>query len=267
MMKEKKNKMEIASDQVLIPGIDNYCNRWCERCLFASRCANYRLRKEVIDYTATEKDDFSGGALPGPNLTLFELINQEESFWQFMDLMMKEDDSYMEISKLKGCECPDDVVDFEDVMDHELCRKAVYCYDLMIDWSIRSGKYQCAFLGGNSGDENDNGLEADPIIVNALEVIEWNKSLLLSKVFRAMSAEDSEHLYAVERDANGSMKVAMLAIDDLFDAWCDLLLEIPEAENEIFDILHYLSLLKEEINAKFPLASCFVRPGFDEGME
>ncbi|MCK9167863.1 MAG: hypothetical protein M0O94_04825, partial [Bacteroidales bacterium] len=63
-MKEKKSKKEISSDQVLIPGIDNYCNRWCERCLFASRCANYRLRKEVIDYTATEKDDFSGGALP-----------------------------------------------------------------------------------------------------------------------------------------------------------------------------------------------------------
>ena len=29
-----------------IPGIYNYCDRWCERCPFTSRCLNYEMSEE-----------------------------------------------------------------------------------------------------------------------------------------------------------------------------------------------------------------------------
>ena len=29
-----------------IPGIYNYCDRWCERCTFTSRCLNFEMSEE-----------------------------------------------------------------------------------------------------------------------------------------------------------------------------------------------------------------------------
>ena len=29
-----------------IPGIYNYCDRWCERCPFTSRCLNFEMSEE-----------------------------------------------------------------------------------------------------------------------------------------------------------------------------------------------------------------------------
>jgi hypothetical protein len=34
----KRKIKEIASRSTIIPGIHNYCDRWCERCTFVSRC-------------------------------------------------------------------------------------------------------------------------------------------------------------------------------------------------------------------------------------
>lgn len=31
----------------LIPGIYNYCDRWCERCTFTSRCQSYTRTSEL----------------------------------------------------------------------------------------------------------------------------------------------------------------------------------------------------------------------------
>jgi hypothetical protein len=43
----------MAAQQKFIPGIYNYCDRWCERCTFTSRCRNYestsKLSPEQLD--------------------------------------------------------------------------------------------------------------------------------------------------------------------------------------------------------------------------
>ena len=40
---------EPAEDPRFIPGIYNYCDRWCERCALTSRCRNYAMEEEVFD--------------------------------------------------------------------------------------------------------------------------------------------------------------------------------------------------------------------------
>jgi len=40
---------ELAGDPRFIPGVYNYCDRWCERCALASRCLNHAMEKEVFD--------------------------------------------------------------------------------------------------------------------------------------------------------------------------------------------------------------------------
>ena len=44
-MKAKALK-ELARDPRFIPGIYNYCDRWCERCPFSNRCLNYAMELE-----------------------------------------------------------------------------------------------------------------------------------------------------------------------------------------------------------------------------
>src|SRR3990172_3736606 len=57
----KDNKMTIDDihkllrNPNLIPGIYNYCDRWCERCEFTYRCANFSLEEEHFPDT-TELD-------------------------------------------------------------------------------------------------------------------------------------------------------------------------------------------------------------------
>src|SRR5882672_12548767 len=46
--REKKGKLrrtlkQLAGHPAFIPGIYNYCDRWCERCAFTSRCMNYAV--------------------------------------------------------------------------------------------------------------------------------------------------------------------------------------------------------------------------------
>ena len=36
----------MAAEPDLIPGIYTYCDRWCERCAFTSRCLQFRLEAE-----------------------------------------------------------------------------------------------------------------------------------------------------------------------------------------------------------------------------
>jgi hypothetical protein len=35
---DKNDFLKLAADPKYIPGICNYCDRWCERCPFTSRC-------------------------------------------------------------------------------------------------------------------------------------------------------------------------------------------------------------------------------------
>src|SRR4030067_3024650 len=43
-----KDILNRAKDPKYISGIYNYCDRWCERCFFSSRCLNYATEKEEM---------------------------------------------------------------------------------------------------------------------------------------------------------------------------------------------------------------------------
>ena len=45
----KKPFEKYDKDSNHIPGIYNYCDRWCERCQFTSRCLNFEMSEEKFD--------------------------------------------------------------------------------------------------------------------------------------------------------------------------------------------------------------------------
>ncbi len=50
---DKNRLLEMADNPELIPGIYNYCDRWCERCDFTSRCLQFQMEREEEDLTST----------------------------------------------------------------------------------------------------------------------------------------------------------------------------------------------------------------------
>src|SRR5436309_15735657 len=51
----RRTLTELANNPDLIPGIYNYCDRWCERCPLTSRCLVYATEQE--DDVSPESQD------------------------------------------------------------------------------------------------------------------------------------------------------------------------------------------------------------------
>ena len=48
MTRDKNDLLKMANNPDFIPGIYNYCDRWCERCPFTLRCMVYTMEKEAF---------------------------------------------------------------------------------------------------------------------------------------------------------------------------------------------------------------------------
>lgn len=236
---------------VFIKGIYNYCNRWCERCQFTENCANNNPGDSfnLVKNGSGNNGEDSGNAVENENfdaiLDLFEFI-------------MNETGIEMEVIPLEVNDTSGKLPDMKKMMKHPLYMQAVTCYDMMMDWQNNNRiVFDEIYL-----EEIQKKMPVDEKFKGAMEVIRWNRTVLLSKTYRALS-DESDSSKVIMTDANGSLKVVLIAIDDLFDAWCKLLSILPEAENNILDILQHLTILKDQIRVKYPLAEKFKRPGFD----
>jgi hypothetical protein len=121
---------------------------------------------------------------------------------------------------------------------------------------------------------------------DALDVIRWYQYFVSAKLYRAVGqdGDEDDDLYpdedpahvadqeerqaqidARESDANGSAKIALIALDKSIDAWSRVRDHVPRAGDEIIDILVQLDRLRKDAENAFPRARAFVRPGFDDG--
>ena len=73
---------------------------------------------------------------------------------------------------------------------------------------------------------------------------------------------DEEKLTDSQSDANGSIKIALIAIERSMMAWTQLLAN--ENSKQIRPLISLLEKIKQTAEKKFPIARDFVRPGFDE---
>jgi len=103
-------------------------------------------------------------------------------------------------------------------------------------------------------------------IRDCLEVIRWYQHQIYVKLCRAAggmirgSLEEIEH---VPQDADGSAKVAIIGIERSIATWAGLLPHFPDQEQQILDLLATLKRLLRQVEAAYPTARAFVRPGFD----
>jgi hypothetical protein len=107
--------------------------------------------------------------------------------------------------------------------------------------------------------------EADAL-KDSVDIIRWYQYQIYVKLIRAIRGtleETSETSDEASKDANGSAKVALIAIDRSIAAWGQMYRDFSEQKGDILDILVHLDRLRRRTEAIFPDARAFLRPGFD----
>jgi hypothetical protein len=114
--------------------------------------------------------------------------------------------------------------------------------------------------------ERRNAPEARPIVglCDAVDVVGWYHMFIYVKLMRAISGLFEEDGADAESDANGSAKIALIAIDRSISAWRVIAKEKPSCENGIKPFVACLAGLRRRVEETLPNARAFRRPGFDD---
>ncbi|MFO7829150.1 MAG: hypothetical protein R6V23_11040 [Bacteroidales bacterium] len=244
----RKRLKELGERKDLIPGVHNYCDRWCERCPFTSRCGSYAL-SEGFGEDQEEND------------------SKNEKFWDDLKIIF-------EVTFEMIQQDLDDLgVDLDDIKDE----------DYEVEWVKNDATEQSKKYGFDISEwlkNHDEDLQQTAqkmmlvdenkllAIKDAIEVVRWYSFFISAKIHRAFlkhewDEEDEDDEYYMY-DNNGSAKIALIAIDRSIAALGYILDKMPQYEDDLLHFLATLSKIKKDVLAAFPKAMEFKRPGFDD---
>jgi hypothetical protein len=237
---EMKDRMlELAKKDGYIDSIFNYCDRWCERCAFTSKCRNYESGKDTPSPDSPELWDYLHNVFQATMLMLEEMMEE-------MGIDPEE------IDKMEPPE-------IRDPGDHPLYKKT---HDLA--FSIHEWLEKNKPVDQLPDDPDIISSEKSTHFSDSLEVIYWYNFFVAAKIYRALIGTDDDEFGKIQTDSNGSAKIALIAIDRLIAAWSVVMENMMEHEDEILKFLISLAEIRKQTEITFPLARKFIRPGFDE---
>ncbi len=259
--KELTFKNAVMKNKDTIPSIYNYCDRWCERCPFTSRCANFALGEEYFpnqEDRDTNNEHFWGKLQEVFTHTMEMLVKELEKHG--IDINTLElDDAEQSMARLDKAACANECV-----------QAAQKYYKIAGKWIESSNtlfeqKKENLLLQARLELPNNDPAEDAASIVDAMEIIQWYQYQIYVKLMRAISSqiEEAEEPDNYPKDSDGSAKVALIGLDRSIAAWATLRDHFPEKEDEILDILIELSRLRSSTENTFPNARTFMRPGLD----
>jgi hypothetical protein len=251
---DKEELKRLAGDPKFIPGIYNYCDRWCERCAMTSRCLNYAVGEE--EFADPETRDMSNKAFWDELSASFQLtleLIKDAAEEMGMDLD--------EVDMEEGRE--EERLEDELAENHECCRLAKVYADMVDDrfHEMRELLLEREQEGEGRRDPEVGSFE------DALDVIRWYQHQIHVKLMRAVRGqrdERFEHLDEFPKDSEGSAKVALIGMDRSIGAWGEVRRHIPTGKDKVLLILKRLIHLRKKTEKAFPEARAFIRPGFDK---
>ena len=270
--------IELAENPDLISGIYNYCDRWCERCPFTSRCMVYATESAESISDDPESHDLNNA-----------------KFWQKLEGIFRETHALiLEWAEEMGVDLESAEAEAaiaepaqqrEEAKEHPLSVSARHYAETVQQWFKDEFAVEENVHDDISGEANS--AEEDINVSDAVEVIRWYQFFIAAKTYRALmgledigdeevseieidpfSDDDIEDedvlLRAAGHDSDGSAKIALIAIDRSLSAWRLMQNALPEKTESTVPMLIELEKLRRGIEQIFPRARDFVRPGFDE---
>lgn len=219
-----------------IVGISNYCDRWCERCGFTSDCrlfadlAELQASRDPNLKAVTDAPPLPEEAPPPPSAWLRELIEQ-------MDEAAANPPSPEEWQRMRP-RVPAEHKPI-DARAHAYARR---CYQWL------------------TANQDRPGFAEEP----ALDVISWFRTMIATKINRALAIWPGDDSEDADFDNDGSAKVALIGLDESHAAWLELLERGVVSRCEADSFIGDLVWLGEALERVRPNARAFIRPAFDE---
>ena len=259
---DKEYIKKLAENPDFIPGIYNYCDRWCERCPFTSRCMNFALSEE--QFADPQTHDIN-------NKAFWEKLSE---IFQFTLEMVKEtaQEQGIDLDSLDLKQAADEHETIRNTAENHECPCAAKVYGQMVNNWFDSAK---GLFEQKADDLNlqvrlelpdSDPAEEASRLEDSVDVIRWYQHFIYVKLIRAVQGkleETSQSLDEFPKDSDGSAKVALIAIDRSIAAWGQMREHFPQRRDDILDVLVHLDRLRRKTEALFPDARAFVRPGFD----
>lgn len=227
-----------------IGSIFNYCDRWCERCAFTTRCGLFAIEVATGMCGGDHTAGMALAASPPPPMTPEE-ERQREAL----------------IDAMNACEPTD--AEVEAYARQEAVRQERLEETPAVTASIQAALLMKAWL--SSHEEIEGGLSARA--ADALAIARWDRHLIPVKLLRALRGRD-EHVNGesvwddpIQNDWNGTAKLTLLCIRRSIHAWDVLAEELRDPDAKA--AADQLRGLQREVEMAFPSAERFVRPGFD----
>jgi len=239
----KRKIKEIAGRKNIIPGIHTYCDRWCERCAFVSRC--------TVGISEFEID--------GPDL---DMKNKE--FWEHLSMVNQATwEMIAEAAEKMGIDLAESNTEYVKPVHHKTtAEKLAEKYGLrLVKWLKQNDKLF------DEKAETFLLINEDQLVTfqDAIDVIRWNSLFIAVKIHRAhLTPYDFDDEETDRYDKNGSAKIALIAINRSLEAFSFLYQHLGELEDEILEFLADLSRIQKLMNKAFANAMEFKRPGFDD---
>jgi len=225
--------------------ISEYCDRWCERCAFTSRCSAYAVEAALAmcDGDLAAAVELAVGTPPS--------LDGTRKRSRLTELLTDYDPTEQELAEIDK-----ELEEREERIDES---------PLTTDSKVFSTlSHVCLEKHRESLELHD-----DRAVREALEIASWDCSFIGPKLHRALDGHDeAEHIGRpgedpVQNDWNGSAKVALISIERSIGAWNTLAETTADADAAM--IAERLQRLRVDVERAFPNARKFVRPGFDEG--
>jgi hypothetical protein len=242
----------------LIAGIFNYCDRWCERCTFIDRCAT-----GVIEQKRWAK---------GADWEATDLFSELEKLYPFSE------------DRVSGW-LQDNAINPQDIEPDDAAELTLQTLKLEEEMQERGAQYYLPlrdFLAANEAEFKARGIdlfgEHDHMegpdtqerstFAESLLVIIWYQYFMFVKAGRAVSGLRDNNgpagsQRALQSDANGSAKLAMIAAARSLGAWEMLRKLWPEKQQQILGFMREINGFRHRMERLFPHWQRFIRPGFD----
>jgi hypothetical protein len=271
--------LELAGERDFISGIYNYCDRWCEKCPFTSRCRVYFTEAADGDLDDPEVHDINNEKFWRKLESIFREAHEKIAAWaEETGVDLESDESQAAIAEHEQRE--------QEADEHQLSQLARQYAATVQEWFGQEFVTEQNVHDDMMVDA-DGAPEID--VARAAEVLRWYQFFVAAKVIRALmsrsrsdnplvdaTAGDDPFAEAVDEDdfdaagdyaqedGNGSAKIALIAIDRSMAAWHAMEMCLPAKSDSIAPIFAELERLRWLLEEEFPDARGFIRPGFDE---
>jgi len=247
--------LDLAGDPRFITGIHNYCDRWCERCPFSSRCIVYAV--EQADDDDPESRDINNKKFWDRLQGIFQQTTELIRLWA-EENGVSLDEIEVEAAVQKRASAR------KAARESDMGRAAEAYVNLVEQWFTENEARLSA--AGQPVPDRSGASETDEAdeVEEATAVIHWYEFLIAAKLHRGLhQLDDGEDEAIWQKDSDGSVKVALIGIDPSIGAWGALETHLGE-DAGIRPILLHIERLRRSAEQAFPNARAFIRPGFDE---